>query len=165
MTKQKQTATEVQAAHDSKVQCRIVDLDAELASVCSASTTELACDTVRSRGFDCYHVAQARSHKGEIILVPFTEPELALALNMVLNLRKLSFDHFLLLGFDEACCLHAAAVISDVGARCSLLTRLLPAACGSGPPDRARLRENKPCCLPAGIAQLWPQKRQGDVVC
>ncbi|CAL8471215.1 g10757 [Coccomyxa elongata] len=58
---------------------------------------------------------QARSHKGEVILVPFTEPELALALNMVLNLRKLSFDHFLLLGFDKACCLHAAAVISDIG--------------------------------------------------
>lgn len=61
--------------------------------------------------------AQARSHKGEVILVPFSEPELPLALNMVLNLRKLSFDHFLLLGLDEACCLHAAAVISDIGGR------------------------------------------------
>ncbi len=58
---------------------------------------------------------QARSHKGEVILVAFSEPELPLALNMVLNLRKLSFEHFLLLGLDEACCLHAAAVISDIG--------------------------------------------------
>lgn len=59
---------------------------------------------------------QARSHKQEVILVAFSEPELPLALNMVLNLRKLTFEHFLLLGLAETSCLHAAAVISDIGA-------------------------------------------------
>ena len=49
---------------------------------------------------------------------------------MALNLRKLSFDHFLLLGLDEACCLHAAAVISDIGARrTGLFGACAPVAC------------------------------------
>lgn len=45
----------------------------------------------------------------------FSGPDLALALNMVLNLRKLSIDHFLLLGLEEASCLHAVAGVSDIG--------------------------------------------------
>ena len=105
---------------------------------------------MRSAGLIFFCVAQARSHKGEVILVPFTEPELALALNMVLNLRKLSFDHFLLLGFDEACCLHAAAVISDIGARCSELGSF-PAAFGWAEFYRhlSRWQENEQFAFPA----------------
>ncbi len=47
---------------------------------------------------------QARSHKKEIILVHFRDKEVGLALNMVLNLRKLTFEHFLLLTLDEGSC-------------------------------------------------------------
>lgn len=47
---------------------------------------------------------QARSHKKEIILVHFRDKEIGMALNMVLNLRKLTFEHFLLLTLDESSC-------------------------------------------------------------
>lgn len=47
---------------------------------------------------------QARSHKKEIILVHFRDKEIGMALNMILNLRKLTFEHFLLLTLDESSC-------------------------------------------------------------
>jgi hypothetical protein len=62
-------------------------------------------------------VLQARSYRQEVILLAFSGPDLELALNMVLNLQRLSFEHFLLLGLDEANCLHAVAAVGNIGAR------------------------------------------------
>ena len=58
---------------------------------------------------------QARSHKKEVILVHFREREMGMALNMVLNLRKLTFEHFLLLTLDEASCQHALQAFPKAG--------------------------------------------------
>lgn len=60
---------------------------------------------------------QARSWLNETVLVPFRGHEMALALNVALNLRKLSYDHTLLLALDQASCLRAAGALPDIGAR------------------------------------------------
>ena len=58
---------------------------------------------------------QARSHKKEVILVHFRDREIGMALNMVLNLRKLTFEHFLLLSLDEASCQHVLKAFPKAG--------------------------------------------------
>ena len=62
---------------------------------------------------------QARSHKKEVILVHFRDREIGMALNMVLNLRKLTFEHFILLTLDEASCQHVLKAFPKAG-DCSL---------------------------------------------
>lgn len=49
------------------------------------------------------------------MLVPFGGPDLGLALNMVVNLRALSYDHVLLLGGSAHACRQAVFAIPDVG--------------------------------------------------
>lgn len=58
---------------------------------------------------------QARSHKKEVILVHFRDKEIGLALNMVLNLRKLTFEHFILLTLDESSCQHVMMAFPKAG--------------------------------------------------
>ena len=58
---------------------------------------------------------QARSHKQEIILVHFRGKELGMALNMVLNLHRLSFEHYLLLTLDESSCQLALKAFPQAG--------------------------------------------------
>ena len=65
---------------------------------------------------------QARSWLNETVIVPFLPQELALALNMALNLRTLSYDHTLLLSLDQGSCLKAVAAIPDLGALCPACT-------------------------------------------
>lgn len=47
----------------------------------------------------------------------FREREIGMALNMVLNLRKLTFEHFLLLTLDEASCQHVLQAFPKAGER------------------------------------------------
>ncbi len=58
---------------------------------------------------------QARSWGNETVIVPFGGPDLGLALNMVVNLRALSYDHVLLLGASEDACRKAVVAIPDLG--------------------------------------------------
>ena len=60
---------------------------------------------------------QARSHKKEIILVHFREKEIGMALNMILNLRKLTFEHFILLTLDESSCQLVLSAFPKAGGR------------------------------------------------
>ena len=58
---------------------------------------------------------QARSHKKEVILVHFRDREIGMALNMVLNLRKLTFEHFILLTLDEISCQNVLKAFPKAG--------------------------------------------------
>ena len=98
----------------------------------------------KSSNSPVHHALQARSWLNESVLVPFRGHELALALNVALNLRKLSYDHTLLLALDQASCLRAAGAIPDIGA-CAAAPRMhtgpaidgLPASLRSAQPQRA----------------------------
>ena len=45
----------------------------------------------------------------------FRDKEVGMALNMVLNLRKLTFEHFILLTLDEASCQHVLKAFPKAG--------------------------------------------------
>ena len=87
-------------------------IDMTLSQCCVLEwSTLLMCCTQPAR------IMQARSHKQEIILVHFRGRELGMALNMVLNLHRLSFEHFLLLALDESSCQLALKAFPEAGGR------------------------------------------------